>query len=37
MLIRRSIGGGYRMLEGGVDNYDVYNSSWFNDGFLTVG
>jgi hypothetical protein len=34
---RWSIGGGYRMLEGGVDSDDVYNFSWFNYGFLTVG
>jgi hypothetical protein len=34
---RWSIGGGYRMLEGGVDTDDVYNFSWFNYGFLTVG
>jgi hypothetical protein len=32
-----SVGGGYRMLEGGVDSDDVYNFSWFNYGFLTVG
>ena len=32
-----SIGGGYRMLEGGVDSDDIYNFSWFNYGFLTVG
>jgi hypothetical protein len=25
------------MLEGGVDSDDVYNFSWFNYGFLTVG
>ena len=25
-----SIGGGYRMLEGGADTDDVYNFSWFN-------
>ena len=31
------IGGGYRMLEGGVDNDDVYNFSWFNYGFITLG
>ena len=34
---RWSIGGGYRMLEGGVDNDDVYNFSWFNYGFANVG
>jgi hypothetical protein len=34
---RWSLGGGYRMLEGGVDSDDVYNFSWFNYGFLTVG
>lgn len=34
---RWSVGGGYRMLEGGVDSDDVYNFSWFNYGFLTVG
>ena len=34
---RWSIGGGYRMLEGGVDSDDVYNFSWFNYGFLTAG
>ena len=34
---RLSIGGGYRMLEGGVDGDDVYNFSWFNYGFATVG
>ena len=34
---RWSIGGGYRMLEGGVDNDEVYNFTWFNYGFLTVG
>jgi len=32
-----SLGGGYRMLEGGVDSDDVYNFSWFNYGFVTVG
>ena len=31
------IGAGYRVLEGGVDSDDVYNFSWFNYGFLTVG
>jgi hypothetical protein len=25
-----SLEGGYRMLEGGVDNDDVYNFAWFN-------
>ena len=34
---RWNIGGGYRMLEGGVDNDDVYNFSWFNYGFITLG
>jgi hypothetical protein len=34
---RWSVGGGYRMLEGGVDSDDVYNFSWFNYGFLNVG
>ena len=34
---RWSIGGGYRTIEGGVDSDDVYNFSWFNYGFLTVG
>jgi len=34
---RWSVGGGYRMLEGGVDSDDVYNFSWFNYGFLTMG
>ncbi len=34
---RWSIGGGYRMLEGGVDSDDVYNFSWFNYGFVTLG
>jgi hypothetical protein len=34
---RWSVGGGYRMLEGGVDSDDVYNFSWFHYGFLTVG
>ena len=34
---RWNVGGGYRMLEGGVDSDDVYNFSWFNYGFLTVG
>lgn len=34
---RLSVGGGYRMLEGGVDGDDVYNFSWFNYGFATVG
>ena len=34
---RWSVGGGYRMLEGGADTDDVYNFSWFNYGFLTVG
>ncbi len=32
-----SIGGGYRMLEGGSDTDDVYTFSWFNYGFATVG
>jgi hypothetical protein len=32
-----NLGAGYRMLEGGVDNDDVYNFSWFNYGFLTIG
>lgn len=31
------VGGGYRMLEGGVDNDDVYNFSWFNYAIFTVG
>ncbi len=30
------VGGGYRTLEGGADNEDVYNFSWFNSGFFTV-
>ena len=34
---RWSVGGGYRILEGGADTDDVYNFSWFNYGFLTVG
>lgn len=34
---RWKIGGGYRVLEGGVDTDDVYNFSWFNFAFLTVG
>lgn len=34
---RWSIGGGYRMLEGGVDSDDTYNFSLFNYGFFTVG
>jgi hypothetical protein len=34
---RWDLGGGYRMLEGGVDNDDVYNFSWFHYGFFTVG
>ena len=34
---RWSVGGGYRTLEGGVDSDDVYNFSWFNYAFLTVG
>jgi hypothetical protein len=34
---RWSIGGGYRMLEGGSDTDDVYTFSWFNYGLLTVG
>jgi hypothetical protein len=34
---RWSIGGGYRMLEGGVDSDDVYNFSWLNYGFFTLG
>ncbi len=32
-----TIGGGYRMLEGGVDSDDVYNFSWFNYVFFNVG
>lgn len=31
------VGGGYRMLEGGVDTDDVYNFSWFNYAVFTVG
>jgi len=31
------LGSGYRMLEGGADNNDVYNFAWFNYAFLTVG
>ena len=34
---RWSVGGGYRMLEGGSDTDDVYTFSWFNYGFVTVG
>jgi hypothetical protein len=34
---RWHLGCGYRMLEGGVDNADVYNFSWFNYGFLSAG
>lgn len=32
-----SIGGGYRTLEGGADNDDVYNFSWFNYAFFSIG
>lgn len=32
-----NIGGGYRTLEGGVDNDTVYNFSWFNYALLTIG
>ena len=32
-----SVGGGYRTLEGGVDTDDVYNFSWFNYVFASVG
>ena len=31
------IGGGYRILEGGVDTDEVYNFSWFNYAFLNFG
>jgi hypothetical protein len=34
---RWRMGAGYRVLEGGVDNDEVYNFSWFNFAFLTVG
>jgi len=34
---RWSLGAGYRMLEGGVDNDEVYNFSWFNYALLTIG
>ena len=34
---RWNIGGGYRALEGGVDTDDVYNFSWFNYAFISVG
>ena len=34
---RWSLGGGYRMLEGGADTDEVYNFSWFHYGLLTVG
>jgi hypothetical protein len=34
---RWNVGAGYRTLEGGVDNDDVYNFSWFNYAILTVG
>lgn len=31
------LGGGYRMLEGGADNSDVYNFAWFNYLLLSAG
>ena len=31
------IGGGYRMLEGGADNSEVYNFAWFNYLVLSAG
>lgn len=31
------VGAGYRVLEGGVDNDDVYNFAWFNYAMLSVG
>lgn len=31
------VGGGYRMLEGGADNSEVYNFSWFNYLLLSAG
>jgi hypothetical protein len=34
---RWHLGGGYRVLEGGVDTDDVYNFSWFNFAVVTVG
>ncbi len=34
---RWRFGLGYRGLEGGVDNDDVYNFAWFNTAFLSVG
>lgn len=37
LTYRWRVGAGYRMLEGGVDNDEVYNFSWFNFAFLTVG
>lgn len=32
-----NLGGGYRTLEGGVDNDDVFNSAWLHYGFASVG
>ena len=34
---RWNVGGGWRTLEGGADNDDVYNFSWFNYAFVTIG
>lgn len=34
---RWNLGAGYRTLEGGADNDDVYNFSWFNYGVFTIG
>jgi len=31
------VGGGYRVLEGGADNDDVYNFAWFNYAVLSAG
>ncbi len=31
------LGGGYRTLEGGADNDEVYNFAWFNYAFITIG
>lgn len=31
-----TLGGGYRTLEGGIDNDDVYNFAWLNYGFVSL-